>query len=144
MIWLVHWLAVHTGTINEGGPYYGFFSGFGSDLSEIAILGGLIAVVRRHNCEVHHCWRLGRHQTAAGHHVCRAHHPDDHLTAEAALRTGDDTADPGQEAQVLGKLDGLDERIADLAEAVATVMAARTAKAPAEKTLAKPAAKRTP
>jgi hypothetical protein len=26
-----HWLAVHTGTVNEPGPYYGFWSGFGSD-----------------------------------------------------------------------------------------------------------------
>ena len=22
-----HWLAVHTGTVNESGPYYGFWSG---------------------------------------------------------------------------------------------------------------------
>jgi len=29
-----HWLAVHTGTVNEPGPYYGFWSGFGSDLAE--------------------------------------------------------------------------------------------------------------
>ena len=85
MIWLLHWLAVHTGTINEGGPYYGFWSGFGSDIGEVAILGGLATVVRRHNCEVHKCWRLGRHQTAAGHHVCRAHHPDDRLTHQDVL-----------------------------------------------------------
>ena len=31
-----HWLQVHTGTINETGPYYGFWSGFGSDLEESA------------------------------------------------------------------------------------------------------------
>lgn len=82
MNWLLHWLAVHTGTVNEGGPYYGFFSGFGSDLSEVAIIGALLALVRKHNCEVKGCLRLGRHRTAAGHHVCRKHHPDDHLTAE--------------------------------------------------------------
>jgi hypothetical protein len=29
-----HWLAVHTGTVNEPGPYYGFWSGFGSNLTE--------------------------------------------------------------------------------------------------------------
>ena len=79
---LQHWLAIHTGTLNEPGPFYGFWSGFGSDLSEFAIVAGLVTVVRRHNCEVHHCWRLGRHQTAAQHNVCRRHHPDDHLTAE--------------------------------------------------------------
>jgi len=70
MIWLLHWLAVHTGTINEGGPYYGFWSGFGSDIGEVAIIG---------------CWRLGRHQTGAGHHVCRGHHPDDPLTRQDVL-----------------------------------------------------------
>jgi hypothetical protein len=37
-VWVAHarlvgyWLQVHTGTINEAGPYYGFWSGFGSDL----------------------------------------------------------------------------------------------------------------
>jgi hypothetical protein len=30
-----HWFQVHTGTINEPGPYYGFWSGFGSDLEEL-------------------------------------------------------------------------------------------------------------
>jgi hypothetical protein len=47
VIWLQHarlfrhWLQVHTGTINEPGPYYGFWSGFGSDLEEFAILGAI-------------------------------------------------------------------------------------------------------
>ena len=80
MGWLLHWLAVHTGTVNEAGPYYGFFSGFGSDLGEITLIGGVYALLRHGNCEVKGCWRLGRHQTAAGHKVCRRHHPDDHLT----------------------------------------------------------------
>lgn len=80
---LQHWLAYMTGSLNTSGapPNYNFFSGFGSDLGELTLLGGLIAVYRRHNCEVRKCWRLGRHQTAAQHHVCRRHHPDDHLTA---------------------------------------------------------------
>lgn len=78
---LLHWLGVHTGSVNESGPWYGFWSGFGSDLSEIAIIGGLVSIVRQHNCEVRWCPRLGRHRTAAGHRVCRKHHPDDHLTA---------------------------------------------------------------
>ena len=80
-----NWLAVHTGTDNEPGPYYGFFSGFGSDIGEVAIVGGLISIYRRHNCEVHGCWLLGRHQTAAGHRVCRRHHPDEHLSAAQVL-----------------------------------------------------------
>jgi len=34
-----HWFQVHTGIVNEPGPYYGFWSGFGSDLEEFGILG---------------------------------------------------------------------------------------------------------
>ena len=43
IIWLQHaglfghWLQVHTGTVNEPGPYYGFWSGFGSDIAEFSI-----------------------------------------------------------------------------------------------------------
>lgn len=81
MGWLLHWLYWHTGT-NGTGPFYGFWSGFGSDIGEVAIVGGLVTVVRHRNCEVRGCWRLGRHTTAAGHKVCRRHHPDDHLTAK--------------------------------------------------------------
>jgi hypothetical protein len=80
---LLHWLAVHTGTVNESGPYYGFWSGFGGDLAIIgALLWGPVVLLRKHNCEVHRCFRLARHSTAAGHHVCRRHHPDGHLTAQ--------------------------------------------------------------
>ena len=76
-IWIVlHWLAVHTGTVNEPGPYYGFWSGFGSDIGEIALIGAVLGIFRKHNCEVKGCWRLARHETAAGHKVCRKHHPD--------------------------------------------------------------------
>ena len=39
-LWL--WIETHTGTINESGPYYGFWSGAGSDIGEAAILGGVI------------------------------------------------------------------------------------------------------
>jgi hypothetical protein len=82
MTWLLHWLYVHTGTGNEAGSYYAFWSGFGSDLGEITLLGAVIALLRHGNCEVRGCWRLGRHATAARHKVCRRHHPGDHLTAE--------------------------------------------------------------
>ncbi len=78
-----HWLAHFLGTDSASGTSYLAWSGFGGDLAEIAIVGGLLTVVRRHNCEVHRCWRLGRHRTAAGHMVCRRHHPDGALTARA-------------------------------------------------------------
>ena len=84
MIWhvVVHLILHWTGADNVSGPEYGFWSGFGSDLTEFGLLGALGTMVRHHNCEVHRCWRLGRHITAAGHRVCRVHHPDAPLTAE--------------------------------------------------------------
>jgi hypothetical protein len=76
-----HWLAVHTGTINESGPYYGFWSGFGSDLTEFGIIGvittGIYQLVKRYNCHEPGCWRVGTHPAAGGQfHLCYRHHPD--------------------------------------------------------------------
>jgi hypothetical protein len=72
------WCYVHFG-IKGFGPYYGFWSGFGSDLGEATLITAVLAAMthtfRVHNCEVHHCWRIGRHSTAANHCVCRKHHP---------------------------------------------------------------------
>lgn len=77
MIWhLLHWLAVHTGTVNEAGPYYGFWSGFGSDIGEIAIIGGMVTIYRKHNCHVKGCWRIARHPVPGTDFiVCRRHMP---------------------------------------------------------------------
>jgi hypothetical protein len=76
-----HWLQVHTGTINETGPYYGFWSGFGSDLTEFAIIGTIATAVyqlfRKYNCHYPGCWRVGNHQAAGGQFsLCYLHHPD--------------------------------------------------------------------
>ena len=79
----MHWLAVFFGLQDGSGTGYLFWSGIGSDLGELAIVGGLYGIYRKSNCEVHGCWRLGRHATAAGQHVCRRHHPDGPLTAAA-------------------------------------------------------------
>lgn len=85
--WWIHMLGW-----DLGGKYghivpYDPWSGSVSDFGLIGVTAGLFthsyAYVRKNNCEVHRCWRLARHDTAAGHHVCRKHHPDDHLTAEA-------------------------------------------------------------
>lgn len=89
---LQHWSAVHTGTISVlcgsspcvNQPYYGFWSGFGSDLGEATMVVSLVTLATHHarmaNCEVKGCWRLGRHSTAAGHRACRKHHPEGHLS----------------------------------------------------------------
>ena len=98
---LQHWLAVHTGTVDEPGPYYGFFSGFGSDLAELTIITGLLAMYRKHNCHVRRCWRIGRHDFTsppAGltYRLCRRHHPAHPgrkpVTAQEILRIPRETA----------------------------------------------------
>jgi hypothetical protein len=78
----MHGLAVWFGLVNPTGHAYMFWSAFGSDLGEVTIVGGLAALYRKHTCEVHRCWRLQRHATAAGHNVCRRHHPDGTLSAQ--------------------------------------------------------------
>jgi hypothetical protein len=73
VIWhaLQHWLGLDSAS---GTPYLAW-SGILSDIGELAIIGGLISIYRKHNCEVRRCLRIARHQTAAGHHVCRRHMP---------------------------------------------------------------------
>jgi len=70
----------------------------------------------------------------------------DRISSEVAMstyRNGEELLKLNQrQMEILGRLDGLDGKIADLAEAVATVMAARTTRA--AKTLAKPPAKGAP
>lgn len=68
--WLWHPLA---------GPGYQFWSGIASDVGEVTLLAGLIALLRHHNCAVRSCWRMGlRKPTAAGDFVCRRHAPTGH------------------------------------------------------------------
>lgn len=89
--WLfANWIYVHIG-VPGSGPYYGFWSGFGSDLGEYviagAIIGGVYHALRARNCETHRCWRIGVHRTAAGHRVCKKHNPDGpHFSHEHILR----------------------------------------------------------
>lgn len=78
---------IHALGLDYTAPYghlvaYDAWSGVGSDVSEVTILAAAGTWWRHANCEVHGCWRLGRHATDAGHKVCRVHHPDDHLTAQ--------------------------------------------------------------
>ena len=76
-----HWLQVHTGIVNETGPYYGFWSGFGSDLTEFGVIGAIATaayqLVKKYNCHYPGCWRVGNHQAAGGEFsLCYRHHPD--------------------------------------------------------------------
>ena len=55
-------------------------------LADITLLGGAYAILRRHNCHVQRCWRIGRHQVAGTTYlVCRKHHPDPSPTAEQVM-----------------------------------------------------------
>jgi hypothetical protein len=77
MNWLPHILGIDT----ETGRWYAFWSGFGSDIGQVVIIGGLLSIYRKHNCHVHGCWRLGRHPVeGTAYVVCRRHHPDGPVT----------------------------------------------------------------
>jgi hypothetical protein len=73
----VNWLILHwLGVDNLSGPIYGFWSGFGSDVGEIAIVGVLARVARRmimHHAQAaqHHRERLD--QQAAQHEDMKQH-----------------------------------------------------------------------
>jgi hypothetical protein len=77
MVAVLHWLAVHTGTSIPAGQYsdyYNFWSGFGSDLAEFGIIGGMVHIWLNTRCHVDGCYRHGRFPF---HHykLCRLHHP---------------------------------------------------------------------
>ena len=75
-----HWLAYTTGSLNTSGapPNYNFFSGFGSDLGELTLIGGLLAVYKRHNCHVKRCPRIAKHKVdGTPYVVCFRHSPHD-------------------------------------------------------------------
>lgn len=88
----MNWLAHILGLDNPAGGWELFWSGFGSDIGEVAILGGMAAFYRKHTCHVdspRFCWRWGAHQVAGTpYKTCAKHHPDvpeqvtaDHITA---------------------------------------------------------------
>ena len=78
--WLVHVTGCDYGIGYGKWNFYGFWSGFGSDLGEITIITALLAVYRKHNCHVRGCPRIGRHEftdsaTGVTYLLCRRHHP---------------------------------------------------------------------
>lgn len=78
-------LAHILGLDDVSGRWYAFWSGVGGDLAFIA---APLVVLRRHNCHVKWCLRIGRHPVAGTMYtVCRRHHPEDHPTAADVART---------------------------------------------------------
>lgn len=53
--------------------WYGFWSGFASD---IPLFGVFFVVYRRLNCHIDGCWRI-QWRTHGDHSLCRKHHPAD-------------------------------------------------------------------
>ncbi len=71
-----HWFYTYFVHVLSGRGY-AFWSGAGSDVGEVAILGGIAMFWRKHNCHVYRCWRLSWHPSPDhGHPICRHHHPD--------------------------------------------------------------------
>jgi hypothetical protein len=72
---IVH-VSQETGTTSGSSRSYQFWSGFGANFGEIAVIGGLVTLVRHHNCHVKGCWRLGKHEVdGTPYKVCAIHHP---------------------------------------------------------------------
>jgi hypothetical protein len=78
---LRHWVGLHVGAQSTlTGPWYNFWSGFGSDLGEATLITAVIAAMtagfRKSNCHVKGCWRLGHFPLEhTPFHLCHRHHP---------------------------------------------------------------------
>lgn len=77
MLWgwhlLVHWTGSDYGFAYGQFQPYDFLSG----VAGLSIFGLLIANLRKHNCHVQRCLRIGRHPVeGTAHTVCRKHSPD--------------------------------------------------------------------
>lgn len=75
-----HWFLIHllqeTGSQNSASRAYNFWSGFGSDIGEVVIIGGIVQLYRHHVCHVDHCFRLNRYPVdGTPYKTCRKHHP---------------------------------------------------------------------
>jgi hypothetical protein len=72
----MHWLqtALNTYILHPlHGNGYAWWSGAGSDLSELALLGALFAAWRHHTCHRQGCWKLGHRHPQHGWPSCRKH-----------------------------------------------------------------------
>lgn len=92
----LQWVAHLAGLDNAAGFWYCLWSGIVGDLT---IFGAAWAIVRKHNCEVKGCPRMGRHDwtdpvTSIKHQLCRSHHPLGHLTAQGVCESEASRLDP--------------------------------------------------
>jgi hypothetical protein len=61
------------GLDSASGPAYLAWSGVGSDVAELAIVGAVYGAYRKHNCHQAGCLRIGRH-LVDGTPWCNRHH----------------------------------------------------------------------
>ena len=74
MHWLLHVLGIDT----QQSYWYDAWSGcIPAILTSTTIAAAAWALIRRHQCHVRSCWRIGRQQVdGTTFVVCRRHHPD--------------------------------------------------------------------
>jgi hypothetical protein len=73
--WILHFFGIEPRSPSTA---YNFWSGSGSDIGELAIIGAILGTYHRHNCHAKGCWRIARQQIhGTTLLVCRKHHPDD-------------------------------------------------------------------
>lgn len=58
---ILDFIGVNSGDSSYATHMYNFWSGFGSDLTEFAIIGSLIGIYRHHNCSIKGCPRIAHH-----------------------------------------------------------------------------------
>jgi hypothetical protein len=70
------WLVQVSGARDEGGAWYGLWSGFGGAIPDVALLAAVAGWYWHHTCHVSACWRPGRHAVdGTAYRTCRRHHP---------------------------------------------------------------------
>jgi hypothetical protein len=69
---------VLNGNRNESGGWYGWWSGVGGSVPDLAIITGALAWYLHHTCGDHpSCLRWGKYPAAGGlFRLCHVHHPD--------------------------------------------------------------------
>jgi hypothetical protein len=69
----LEWLLRVGGIDDTAGPWYALWSGFGSDIAELAIVA---AIFRKINCHARGCWRIGLHRVpGTPYTTCARHNP---------------------------------------------------------------------
>lgn len=69
---IIELILKYTGSNNTSGVYYGFWSGFGSDIAELGLLG---IFYKKFVCHMHGCFRIGHHELPYGTFVyCKKHY----------------------------------------------------------------------